>query len=166
MEFSTGVRNMRPLPGRMADLEAGEHLLLWSLRRWLCGLMDDAPGHWRIVEREFTGRYGAEPGRQLLVGLVRMIALLQSHAERKIVYHRPCCPCVGEDEAALISYIAACQDGDWPAARAGAAGLVAEAGIGDLLETGVRLADQLRNRGAHLPRRAAPVRSGEPVTIH
>jgi len=166
MERVRGPAAAAELPPRMADLEPGEHLLLWGFRRWLCGLVDDAPDHWRIVEREFTDRFGVEHGRRSLVGLVRLIALMQSHAARSIVYHRPCCPCIGEDEAVILAFVAACQLGDWPGARLRAASLVEEAGVGDLLEAGARLARQLGDRGAHLPLRAAAPVDGPRPTLH
>lgn len=138
-------------PQRTADLEPGEHLLLWGLRHWLCGLADEAPAHWRMVEREFVDRFGVSHGRRSLVGLVRLIGLMQSHAARAIVYHRPCCPCVGDDEAVILAFVAACQLGDWPGARVRAASLVDEAGVGDLLQAGARLAMMMGERGTRLP---------------
>jgi len=166
MESLHGVASATQIPRRMADLEPGEHLLLWGFRRSLSGLVDDAPVHWRIVEREFTDRLGFEHGRRSLVGLVRMIALMQSHAARSIVYHRPCCPCIGDDECVILGFLAACQRGDWPGARLRAASLVAEAGVGDLLQAGARLAKLLGDRGARLPLRAEPVAEGDRATIH
>jgi hypothetical protein len=151
---------------RTADLEPGEHLLLWGFRHWLCGLIDDAPAHWRMVEREFTDRFGIDHGRRSLVGLVRMIALMQGHAARSIVYHRPCCPCVGADEAIILAFVAACQLGDWPGARVRAASLVDEAGVGDLLQAGARLAKLMGDRGAELPLRAAPETEAAQPTLH
>ncbi|MEJ2119485.1 MAG: hypothetical protein P8Z76_02035 [Alphaproteobacteria bacterium] len=151
---------------RTADLEPGEHLLLWGFRHWVCGLADDAPAHWRMVEREFTDRFGVDHGRRSLVGLVRMIALMQGHAARSIVYHRPCCPCVGEDEAIILGFVAACQLGDWPGARVRAASLVEEAGVGDLLQAGARLAKLMGDRGAALPLRATPIMEGPQLTVH
>lgn len=153
-------------PRRMADLEPGEHLLLWGFRHWLCGLADEAPAHWRMVEREFTDRFGVDYGRRSLVGLVRMIALMQSHAARSIVYHRPCCPCVGEDEAVILDFVAACQLGDWPGARLRAASLVEEAGVGDLLQAGARFAKLMGDRGAQLPLRATTPIEGPQPTLH
>jgi len=166
MESLHGVASAPQMPRRMADLEPGEHLLLWGFRRWLSGLVDDAPSHWRIVEREFIDRFGAAHGRRSLVGLVRMIALMQSHAARSIVYHRPCCPCIGDDEATILAFLAACQRGDWSGARLRAASLVAETGIGDLLAAGARLARLLGDRGARLPLRAAPVSAEDRPTLH
>jgi len=166
MERLHGVVPAAQMPRRMADLEPGEHLLLWGFRRWLSGLVDDAPAHWRIVEREFTDRFGGEHGRRSLVGLVRMIALMQSHAARSIVYHRPCCPCIGDDEAVILAFVAACQLGDWPGARLRAASLVDEAGVGDLLQAGARLAKLMGDRGAQLPLRAAPAAVAHQSTIH
>jgi hypothetical protein len=166
MEMLDGPALERPLPRRMADLAAGEHLVLWGFRRWIVGLTDDAPAHWRIVEREFTRRFGVEDGRRSLVALVRLIAMLQSHAARPIVYHRPCCPCIGADEATILAFVAACQLGDWPGARHRAAMLVGEAGVGDLLEAGARLAKLLAGRGARLPLRGAWGADGRQMTIH
>lgn len=166
MESWRGVASVAQMPRHMADLEPGEHLLLWGFRRWLSGLVDNAPAHWRIVEREFTDRLGVEHGRRSLVGLVRMIALMQSHAARSIVYHRPCCPCIGDDEVAILAFLAACQLGDWPGARQRAASLVEEAGIGDLLQAGARLARLLGDRGARLPLRAPPVSAEVRATLH
>lgn len=151
---------------RMTDLEPGEYLLLWGFRHWLCGLIDDAPAHWRMVECEFTDRFGVDHGRRSLVSLVRMIALMQSHAARSIVYHRPCCPCVGEDEAIIVDFVAACQLGDWSGARMRAASLVDEGGVGDLLQAGARFAKLMGDRGAQLPLRAAPTVEGARPTVH
>jgi hypothetical protein len=153
-------------PQRMTDLEPGEHVLLWGLRHWLCGLADDAPAHWRMVEREFTERFGIEHGRRALLGLVRLIALMQGHAARAIVYHRPCCPCVGADEALILAFVAACQLGDWPGARARAAALVDETGVGDLLQAGARLAKLMGDRGVRLPLRPAEAAEGPRPTLH
>lgn len=166
MESLHGAASAALSPRRMSELEPGEHLLLWGFRRWLSGLVDDAPSHWRIVEREFTDRFGAAHGRRSLVGLVRMIALMQSHAARSIVYHRPCCPCIGDDEAAILAFLAACQRGDWSGAQLRAALLVKETGIGDLLQAGARLAKLLGDRGARLPLRAAPVAREVGATLH
>lgn len=166
MQSLLGAAPAAETPRRLADLEPGEYLLLWGFRHWLCGLADDAPAHWRMVEREFTDRFGVSHGRRSLVGLVRMIALMQGHAARSIVYHRPCCPCVGEDEAIILAFVAACQLGDWPGARVRAASLVEETGLGDLLQAGARLAKLMGDRGAQLPLRAT-ASPGEPrPTVH
>jgi len=166
MESLLGAPGAAATPRRLAELEPGEHLLLWGFRHWLCGIADDTPAHWRMVEREFTDRFGLDHGRRALVGLVRLIALMQSNAARAIVYHRPCCPCVGEDETVILGFVASCQLGDWPGARARAASLVEETGVGDLLQAGARLAKLMGDRGAHLPLRAAPSADASRPTLH
>lgn len=140
------------IPGatRMSELDPAEHLLVWSFRRWVSGLVDNAGAHWSMAGAEFDRRLGRAHGSPALAALARLVTALQAHATRPITYHRPCCPCLGADEAALVGLIAACQRGAWPAARRTAAGLVDEGGIGDLLAAGRTLARLLAERGERL----------------
>jgi hypothetical protein len=163
-----------PWPTAMAELEPAERLVVWSFRRWVTGLHLNDASHWSLVWKEFVRQFGADPGQRALGAFASLVRAIQSHARRRITYHQPCCPCLGPDEALLVSFVFACQHKQWALARSAAEWMVREDGIGDLLGAGGRLGALMRERALVIPdrreRRAAAAAEATPVpaalTVH
>lgn len=151
-----------PFPERMDELAEGEHLVAWSLRRWLAGHADNDARHWLRVWNRLAGALGADDGRVALGGLETLVRVICNDARRPVRYHRPCCTMLGPDEFRVVALVAACQQGRWAVARGHAEWLVGGDGVGDLLHAASRLAGALARRGRVLPPRDAQ-RAEEPA---
>ncbi len=148
-EFETGW------PELMAELVHGEQFLVWSFRRWVLGLTENDGSHWNVVWREFEVRMGQPDGPAALANLAKLIRALQMHARRQIQHHHPCCPCLGTDEACLVTLIAACQHGEATFARALAGDMVESSGLSAMVEAVERLAYLMRRNALSLPLRSS-----------
>lgn len=140
-------------PARLDQLTEGERLIAGNFRRWIAGHADGNPQHWMIVWNDLVGKLGAADGKAALGGLEALVRVIWSHARRSVRYHRPCCAMLGPDEYRVVALVAACQAGEWPAARLLAEWLVGDDGVGDLLGAGSRLARAIRKCGHDLPNR-------------
>ncbi len=141
------------LPTSTMDLDDSERLIVWTLRRWVRGLRQNDGTQWTLVWKEFGRAFNGRDGTIALAGFVRLIDGFQCHARRGMRMHQVCCSCLSADELRLVSLISACQ---WPepaAAKARAAWLVHNDGVGALLEAGTQLAKLMRRHGMTLPRR-------------
>jgi hypothetical protein len=147
-------------PTSMQELEDAERFLVWSFRRWALGLARNDGGQWSLVWNGFARRFGSRDGRAALGGLATLMGALGEHARRAVRHHQPCCPCLGADEAWLVSFVGACQRGERSRARLLAEWMVAGAGVGDLLAAGLRLAAALDAHAMALPARG---RDGRPA---
>jgi len=143
--------NSRPDAPESSDIE---WLLIRSYRAWIKGLQGDDSRYWNDVWNGFLAEFGTRDGKQALAWFVRMINILQTHAERALRYHHPGCPCKGDDERLFVAVVAACQHGDAREARECASRLVAPDGVGDLIASASQLALMLANRRPRLPMRA------------
>lgn len=142
-----------PWPTAMAELEPAERLVVWAFRRWVTGLHLNAAGHWSLVRREFVRQFGSDAGQRALGAFAALIRAIQGHARRRITYHQPCCPCLGADEALLVSFVFACQHRQWALARSAAEWMVRDDGVGDMMGAGGRLGALMRERELVIPDR-------------
>ncbi len=134
------------------ELDAAEGLVLRALRLWLVGLCQNSGAHWTVAWNEFACKLGAGDGKAAVSGLAHSIKALQIGARRKFSYHHPCCRCIGPDESAFLSFIAACQHHPRHA-RAMAAWLVTAAQEAALVGGGEELARALERHLPALPER-------------
>ena len=88
-------------------------------------------------------------------GLEAMIRVLTAHASRNIAYHRPCCPCVGGDEVALLTVVTAVQRGQTMLARMVARNFVPDDRLGLILGAVSVFTDALKRAAVELPLRFA-----------
>jgi len=150
-------------PTSIQELTEGERLVLWAFRRWVSGRE-----HLPMLAREFDRQFRQVEARPALIALDAALATLTRHARRTIVYHQPCCACLGADEVCLISIVAALQNDAMPAARAMAQWLVRSEGIDALATALDDFADCLTGSAHDLPYRTKPrgtVRSVRPVAM-
>ena len=77
-------------------------------------------------------------------------------ARRTIVYHQPCCACLGADEVCIISIVAALQNDATAAARAMAQWLMRGEGVDGFTAALEDFADCLTGSGHDLPYRTRP----------
>jgi hypothetical protein len=138
----------------MCELDSSERLIVWSFRRWVLGLRENRGEHWSLVWNEFTRLFGAREGKEALSGFAALLKGVQCHARRTIHHHQPCCPCLGDDEAAVMRLVAACQSHQLLRARSIAEWLVEPDGVGEILQAGTRLAHIMRQHALILPDRA------------
>lgn len=145
-------------PTSLHELTEGERLVLWAFRRWVSGRE-----HLPMLAREFDRQFRQAEARPALVALDAALAGLTRHARRTIVYHQPCCACLGADEVCVISIVAALQNGAAHAARAMAQWLVRRDGIEDFTGALGQFADCLNGSGHDLPYRTRPRNGSRPA---
>ena len=133
-------------PTRLQELSEGERLVLWAFRRWVSGRE-----HLPMLAREFARQFRQSEARPALIALDAALTGLTRHARRTIVYHQPCCACLGADEVCLISIVAALQNGATMAARAMAQWLVRREGVDDFTIALNDFSDCLSGSGHDLP---------------
>jgi hypothetical protein len=143
-------------PSTVQELSEGERLVLWAFRRWVCG-----PEHLPMLAREFDRQFRRSDSQPALRCLDTAMTVLSRHARRTIVYHQPCCACLGNDEVCFLSIVAAAQAGANHAARAMAAWLVRSEGVDAFLRPLETFADHLDSSGHNIPYRTAPRAAGE-----
>lgn len=145
-------------------LTAAEELLVWSFRRWAIGFRDNSVNQWALVWREFRGAFGAEAAEPALAAFAALFKQLMIHGRRAIHHHQPCCPCLGGDEAWLLDFVAACQQGRGLRAQELAEAIIEADDTGDLLQAGSALAAHLHGRSLTI--RHQPADPPERPTIH
>lgn len=152
-------------PTSVQELSEGERLVLWAFRRWVSG-----PEHLSMLAREFDRQFRRSDARPALLALDAALTGLSRHARRSIIYHQPCCACLGADEVCLISIVAALQADAGLAARSMARWLVRAEGVEAFVAPLDRLAEQLSSSGHDLPyrvrrRTVAQPAAAEPVAL-
>lgn len=145
-------------PTSIQELSEGERLVLWAFRRWVSGRE-----HLPMLAREFDRQFRQSESRPALIALDAALAGLTRHARRTIVYHQPCCACLGADEVCLISIVAALQNGATTAARAMAQWLVRSEGVDGFTTALDDFADCLTGSGHDLPYRTRPRHTARPA---
>jgi hypothetical protein len=138
-------------PTSVQELNEGERLVLWAFRRWVSGRE-----HLPLLAREFDRQFRRSEARPALVALDGALSDLTRYARRTIVYHQPCCACLGADEVCMLSIVAALQNGAPAAARAMAQWLVRAAGVDDFVAALDVFAECLTGSGHDLPYRTRP----------
>jgi len=79
--------------------------------------------------------------------------VLTAHATRNITYHRPCCPCVGPDEVALLTLVTAVQRSQPELARLVARNFVPHDRVSLILAAIDLFASALKRAAIELPLR-------------
>lgn len=139
-----------PARQRAASLNEADRLLLWALRTWIRGVVDETPCNWSSVWNMFALRFGTTDGKVAVASLSAMVRRLSDHARRPFVYHQPECGCLGEDELELLRIcILASNAAETPATRR-AGQLVAEPAVDDFVRRGARLARLFADNGLAL----------------
>lgn len=145
-------------PTSLQELSEGERLVLWAFRRWVSGRE-----HLPMLAREFARQFRQSEARPALIALDAALTGLTRHARRTIVYHQPCCACLGADEVCLISIVAALQSGARHAARIMAQWLVRIDGVDGFTSALDEFADCLNGSGHDLPYRTRPRDGSRPA---
>lgn len=145
----TGTAVTRPTT--VQELAEAERLVLWAFRRWISG-----PQHLPMLAREFDRQFRRCDARPALVALDAALSVLSRQARRTIVYHQPCCSCLGADEVCFLAIVAAAQAGAGNASRAMAGWLVRGEGVQAFLQALDGFAECLSGSGHDLPYRTAP----------
>ncbi len=146
----TAIPELPPPSDRVGDLTEPERLVIHCFRRWLAGGAQREM-LWRLLTHELR----APDARAALGGLEAMIRVLTAHAHRNIAYHHPCCPCVGPDEAGLLTLVTAVQRAQPALAQLVAARFVGPGGMKMLLAAADLFAGALRRGARELPLRFA-----------
>lgn len=90
-------------PRDLTDLNAGERLLVWSLRTMAVG-HGDCP----LMEQTF-GRLCGPMGPAVLQAHFILMKLIGMTSRRPLRVHAPGCICIGADETAVVGVVAAAQ---------------------------------------------------------
>jgi hypothetical protein len=147
--MSIDLPDLPPLTDRVRDLTESELFALRCVRRRLAG-----GGHYEILARTLAAEMRREHARKILARLEAIVRVLGMAARRNLAYHQPCCPCLGPDEALLLTFVAAAQNDQLPLARFLASEAVAPCGIERLVGAGREFGAALARGGHHLPLRA------------
>jgi len=133
----------------LQDLSRPEHLLVWAMRAIALG-HEDCPTLVNTFRRVCGAR--AEQTLQAYGVFIKYVAMT---SRQRLGVHVPGCPCVGGDEAAVVSVIAAAQsslhDLDEAPLRARLGGLVGREPDGALLFAAQSIARLLAASGLTLP---------------
>lgn len=141
------------LPTRLDQLAQGERLVVTAFRRWVAGC-GNADG--RELERAWSDlcfELGANPAREAMLALSRIVSTLRRSARRPIRHHEPLCMQLTADEVAIAALVASGQQEGTEEARSKAAWLVRPDGSAALAGGARALGDRLRDAGVLLPRR-------------
>jgi hypothetical protein len=133
---------------QIGDLTYGEQLVLWAMRRWLT----DRAG-WARVAEEFALALGCAQARPALSSLEEILLALHGGARRTIFLHRLDCCRVSADEHAVLSTLAALQNGRPARARALLQWLLPLCSVPAAAAAASRLAEALAAAGHLLPTR-------------
>lgn len=144
----TAFPELPPPSDRVGDLTEPERLVVQCFRRWLAG-----GAQHEMLWRQLTGELHAPDARAALGGLEAMIRVLTAHAHRNIAYHHPCCPCIGPDEAGLLTLVTAVQREQPDLAHHVAASFVRPGGMKMLLAAADLFAGALKRGTRELPLR-------------
>ncbi len=103
----TGAARRGGVPvGHLAELPQVEAGAVMCLRLWC----DGAEAQARLWS-DLSGALGAGPAREALSAFERLVGLLVRHGRRPLMRHHRQCSCVGADEAAFATMVAAAADG-------------------------------------------------------
>jgi hypothetical protein len=141
------------LPTLMDELVPGERLVVWAFRRWVVGWKTGDHRQWDRVWSEFCFKLGSHTAREALTAFSAIMTTIRQNARRPIRHHQPCCPCIGADEVALASLIAAAQRGEMAVARGIAVWLVRGDAVDTMVRNATVIADRLHEAGDTLPDR-------------
>jgi hypothetical protein len=144
-------------PRRVQELRLAEQFVIWALRA-RC-----ASGPAGTIVRGFRLAFGLSGVEPALACFEALYGAIRGHARRDLWLHRPCCPCAGGDELAVVAVVAACQAGRTLQAHRLAGLLVGGGGIDLVLCHAGQLAAFLRERRLVLPERPWPQPS---ATVH
>ena len=135
-------------PTLAIELDPMENLIVWSYRSWAMAVQHGGQQRWRLLRYEYRRQFGVASGQPALDRFSVLMCQIASHARAPLKYHAPCCPCLGQQEVALMSVVAACQARQWSLARRVADCLVTVDGVGAVIAAGSGVADMMRR---HLP---------------
>lgn len=160
-----GIQEEHAWPITITELTEGERFVVWAFRRWVSGAE-----HLPMLAREFHRQVRRSDVRPALVAFDAALTGLSRHARRSIIYHQPCCACLGADEVCFVSIVAAQQAGAISAARAMAGWLILPVGLDAFLTALDLLGEYLAASGHDLPyrvRQASPLgmTSTKPVAL-
>jgi hypothetical protein len=133
---------------QIGDLTYGEQLVLWAARRWLTDRAD-----WARVAEEFALALGCARARAALDALEEILLTLHGGARRTIFLHRLDCCRVSADEHAVLSALAALQDGRAPRAAALLHWLLPTCAVPGAAAAALRVAEALAAAGYLFPTR-------------
>ena len=137
-------------PTLVAELDPMENLIVWSYRSWAMAIQGGGQQRWRLLRYEYRRQFGAVSGEPALDRFSVLMRQVAGHARAPLKHHAPCCPCLGEQEVAMMSLVAACQARQWSLARRIAGCLVSVDGVGAVIAAASGVADIMKR---HLPAR-------------
>ncbi|MBO44796.1 MAG: hypothetical protein CMM28_13815 [Rhodospirillaceae bacterium] len=135
----------------LREMTEAEKFVVRSLRKWLLGHWDESHHVWRCMLRECRASFGDKDGPKIVISISKIVSTLVKYGNRKIRFHKPCCPCLDTDEYCLVRFITACQNNNGALARALASWLLVDDGIGDFLTAGLQLGTNMKKHALQLP---------------
>jgi len=132
----------------MRDLGLGEKVVLWSVRARLEG-----PDALERIREGLPLYHDALASDAAFGAFEPWFLIVANHCRRDLYLHRPRCPCVSEDERAMLDLLAYAQAEDPAGAQRLAASLVHGRALVAFLGASLTFAQALARLGLHLPRR-------------
>lgn len=129
----------------LAEFSDADELLVWCVRSLIA-----QRGAWPEVRAELRRRCSLITCEAAAHALGRMLDRIGATSPRDLYLHQPHCPCLGEDEVALLGLVARVQRGDGPGARAAARRLVPESDVALLIADAGMLGDVLAVKDLHV----------------
>jgi hypothetical protein len=134
-----------PAPLGVADLNVAEQFVLWALRTRLEG--DAKRGH---LEHGFCLAHDPPGGGAALAAFESWFEVLARQCWRDLYLHRASCPCLSDDERAMLDLVASAQLDDERRLHRAARGLVQPQAIESLQQVSRIFAAALRELGLRL----------------
>jgi hypothetical protein len=135
-------------PLGVADLNVAEQFVLWALRTRLEGASRRAH-----LEHGFRLAHDAAIGGAALAAFESWFDLLSGNCWRDLYLHIPPCPCLSDDERAMLDLVTSAQASDEMRLHQIAAGLVHPRAIGLLQQSSRSFAAALRRLNLRLAER-------------
>jgi hypothetical protein len=145
----------------VADLDLAEQFVLWALRTRLEGA-----ARRKHLEHGFRLAHDAAIGGAALAAFEPWFEVLAGNCWRDLYLHHAPCPCLSDDEHAMLDLVASAQAGDETRLYRVAAGLVHPRAIGRLQQSSRSFAAALHRLNLRLAGRPIRPRRRVPATLH
>ncbi|MEO1494983.1 MAG: hypothetical protein AAFV19_22795 [Pseudomonadota bacterium] len=124
--------------GHLTSLVTIEQRIVLCLRLWL-----DGPDYHQTTIGMLKMDYGTQSANKLMVAFEAFMSAVALSIERQVCRHAPACPCLGRDEAVLMTIVRHAALGDRFSATVHAARFVKEHRMPAVIEAAVMLGAEM-----------------------
>ncbi|MEO1494170.1 MAG: hypothetical protein AAFV19_18620 [Pseudomonadota bacterium] len=138
--------------GLLESLAPVERHVVACLRLWF-----DGPDYHETTTGMLAMHYGTTPANRLMAVFESFIAAMALSVDRQICRHAPCCPCLGRDEAVLMTIVRHAALGDRFSASVHASAMIKNHRLPAVIEAASQLgAEMISVSQGHAPQQDHP----------